>query len=165
MTGMAQVQEMEFGGFDYLDLKTVDPNYTPIEEDVYTLKVLKLTGAMTTGNNGKEKKPYVKGTFAVTNHNKHSARRLFHNFWNITENSSRDAKDLRKLADATGVPQEGSFSRWMESISQIQPVFKAPVQLKAKTTFNKDTNTRESVIENGEVVNENVIDFRNTQPA
>src|SRR2546426_2027030 len=128
MTGMSTALEAGFENFDYVDLRAVDPNYTAIPEDVYQLKVIKLVLSKTSGNNGKAVKPYVKGTFAVTNSDKHSGRRLFHNFWNIQENSSRDAKDLKKLSDAVGIQPNAGFASWLETMTQESPTFKVPVR-------------------------------------
>jgi len=159
---MATAVENEFGNFDFVDLRTVDPNYTAIPEDVYTLKVIKLQLTKTSGQNGKAIKPYVKGRFAVTNNDKHSARTLFHNFWNIQDAGSRDAKDLRKLADVTGVQQDGSFTGWLETMTQVQPNFKAFV----KQIQAKDFTTREARFNvDGTPVLENQIDFRNVEIA
>ena len=161
-TGMATAVDTGLDNFTYPNLRDVDPNYTAIPEDVYTLKVIKLALAKTTGNNGKAIKPYVKGTFAVTNHDKHAARRLFHNFWNILESSSRDVKDLKKLADATGVQQNGSFESWLEAMTQEQPTFKVPV----KQIDAIDFTTREVKLNpDGTTVKDNTIDFRNVEIA
>jgi len=149
---------------NYINLQEVDPNYTAIPEDTYQLKVLTLKLAKTAGNptKGTGPKPYVKGTFSVENHDKFSGRRLFANFWNITEPGSRDAKDLKKLSMVTGVSQEGSFEGWLEHISQVGPSFKAPVKQVDAIDF-----TTKEVKQNtdGSPQKDNVIDFRNVQIA
>src|SRR5258708_2621337 len=125
MQGMSTA--VDLNEFDYPDLRTVDPNYTAIEEDVYELKVIKASLGKTSGANGKDVKPFANFQIAVTNHGKHSGRRIFHTFWNILDAGSRDMKDLRKLADVTGVQQQGSFPQWLEELSQVGPVFKTRV--------------------------------------
>ena len=149
--------------FNFVNLTQVDPNYTAIDEGVYQLKVIKLAVNKTKGDNGKEVKPYLAGTFSVSNHEKFSGRRLFHNFWSITDNNSFDAKALRRLADASGVPQEGDFLVWVDEMTTQQPEFKVQVKKQAPTTWNKETKTREIKVgpDGNALPDENVIDFRN----
>ena len=151
----------------HVDLKAVDPNYTAIPADVYTLKVLKLASAKTNAG-----KPYVAGTFAVEKHDKFSGRRIFYNFWNLADNGTRDAKDLRKLSDVTGIPQQGAFSQWLDAMTQEQPSFKAPVvdKIKQEKTGEVDPQTGKAIYKNqenadGTPVVENSINFRNCEIA
>lgn len=151
----------------HIDLKAVDPNYTAVPEDVYVLKVLKLTGSKTGAG-----KPFVAGTFSITRNDKYSGRRIFYNFWNAADQNSRDAKDLRKLSDVTGVQQSGSFSQWLEAMTQEQPEFKVPVthKVKQEKTGEVDPSTGKAVYKNqenadGTPVVDNSINFRNCEIA
>jgi len=153
--------------FEYLDLKTVDPNYTPVDEEVYTLKVIKFALAKTKGDNGKTVKPYLQATFAITNHDKNNGRRLFHNFWNIQDNGGLDAKALKRVSAATGINQDGGFERWVETMSLEQPTFKTLVKKQVATTWdavNKQRVAKLDPVTQQEVI-ENVIDFRNVEIA
>jgi hypothetical protein len=147
---------------NYINLNEVDPNYTAIPEEVYTLKVLSLKLAKAGAQAKNPGKAYVKGTFSVQDHDKFSGRRLFATFFNITEPSSRDAKDLKRLSQVTGVNQDGGFEQWLETIGQIGPSFKASV----KQVDAIDYATRAvKVNEDGTPQKDNQIDFRNVQIA
>jgi hypothetical protein len=168
MTAMAEA--FDATQFDYPDLRQVDPEYTKLPEDVYTLRVLKLT--LNVGKNSG--KPYLLGQFAVTRHNTHSARRLSHFFNNILDPGKRDMKDLAKLAKVTGVPFTGTLPEWVANMNQIGPEFNAPVKLEDQynniksvgeggaVTWSKEPKIDQTT---GEVEKDNRIDFRNAQPA
>ena len=156
--------------FDYPDLRQVDPEYSKLPEDIYTLRVLKMTLAVS--KNGE--KPYLLGQFAVTRHDKYSARRISHFFNNILDPEKRDMKDLAKLAKVTGVPFSGSFPEWVANMNQIGPEFVAPVKLvpqfnNVKTVGEGGQITWTKEPKNDPVTGEqeldNKIDFRNVQPA
>lgn len=156
--------------FEYPDLRQVDPEYSSIEQDVYTLKVLKLTLVEPDAEKAAAgKKPYVIGQFAVTQHPKHSARRLTKFFNNVIDAEKRDMKDLAKLAKVTGVAFQGGLPQWCAEITSIGPEFKAPV-LQVPDSKNVQLGdgswTKEPVLEaDGSPVMVNRIDFRNAQPA
>lgn len=167
MTAMAEA--FDVNQFEYPDLKQIDPEYSKLEADVYTLRVLKLSLAA-----GKSGKPYALGQFAVTKHDRHSARRLSKFFNNVTDPNSRDLKDLAKLAKVTGVAFTGTLPDWIASVNQIQPEFKAPVMLEPQFSNVKSDdgvgNVSWSKVPKFEddgttPVMDNRIDFRNAQPA
>jgi hypothetical protein len=167
MTGMAEAYGTQF---EYPDLKQVDPEYSKLEADIYTLRVLKLTLSEPTAEAAAAgKKPYVIGQFAVTKHDKHSARRLTKFFNNVLDPGKRDMKDLAKLAKVTGVPFDGGLPQWCAEITTIQPEFKAPVMLEPQFKNVKQGDGSWSKVPelegNGEPVLDNRIDFRNAQPA
>ncbi len=161
---MAEATSMDVAQFDYPDLKTIDPEYSKLEADIYTLRVLKL--ALNVGASGK---PYVLGQFAVTRHDRHSARRVSKFFNNVTDPASRDLKDLAKLAKVTGVPFNTTLPEWVGTITQEQPEFKAPVVLEPQFKNVKQADgswvKEPKLEENGDPVMDNRIDFRNAQPA
>lgn len=148
--------------FAYPDLRDVDPNFTAIPEEVYSLKVVKLE--LKQDKNGKS---YLSGTFGVVNHPTQSARRLWHNFWDISGQSGRDVKALRRLMDVTGIPQteggEAGFRGWVDTMTAEQPSFKALVRKQTPTTWNKETKQREIKLgpDGNPLPDENVIDFKN----
>lgn len=166
---MAETQ-MDVAQFDYPDLRQVDPEYTKLPEDVYTLRVLKMTLALSKRGD----KPYLLGQFAVTRHTSHSARRISHFFNNILDPGKRDMKDLAKLAKVTGVPFTGTLPEWVANMNQISPEFNAPVKLEDQYSNIKSTAadgtvtwSKEPKIDpsTGETEKDNRIDFRNAQPA
>ena len=107
--------------FEYVHLADIDPNFSPIDEAVYTLKLLKLEyRTPKAGGN-----VYISGQFAVTGEGKFTGRRLFDNFFN----NDFHKRVLRRLADYTGVSQQAteSFTSWMQRISEVQPDFRVLV--------------------------------------
>ena len=158
----------QFDNFTYPHLKSVDPNYSPIEQNGYQLRLIKFELASLPESNGKPAKPYLKGTFAVTKDPKYSGRRLNHVFWNILDGGSRDMKDIKKFADATGLQQTDgqTFPQWVESVNQVAPEFKAEVFNREQTKWNGVTQTREVVVNEatGEPERENQINFRSASP-
>jgi hypothetical protein len=121
--------------FQYVDLNQVDPNFSLLDEEVYNFVISKA-----------ERKPYgtegksrIVFTLTVTQHQKFAGRKLFPSLFF----SEFTLKSLRRIADATGVPQTpGDMDGWLKDLSTIQP----PVKLKVikvpdgKTTKDKVTN-------------------------
>lgn len=107
--------------FEYLHLADIDPNFSPVDEAVYELKVIKLEPRVSknTGTN------YISGQFAITGDNKYTGRRLFDSFFS----NDFHKRVLRRIADYTGVAQQPteSFDAWMKRISEVQPTFKVLV--------------------------------------
>lgn len=167
---MAEAYQTMASAFEYPDIKQVDPEYSNIEGDIYTLRVMKLTLVEPDAEKSAAgKKPYVLGQFAVTRHAKHSARRLSKFFNNVVDPASRDLKDLAKLAKVTGVPFNTTLPEWLTQVTQEQPEFKAPVMLEPQYGNVKAADGTWSKVakleDNGEAVMGNRIDFRNAQPA
>lgn len=151
--------------FTYADLRDVDPNFTAVPEDVYTLRVLKFEESKT----GKGK-PFVKASFSIVNSGTVDGRRLWHNFWEIGE-GGRDLKPLRRIMDATGVQQteggEAGFKAWLEELTNVQPEFKVLVTKRPPTQYNKEMKATEPKLgpDGAPLPDENFISFKNVSPA
>lgn len=151
--------------FENLNLNDIDPTFKPVEEGPYVLKLLGLAWKESTGKKETNQGTvYVSlnGKFGITNHPKHSGRKLYHNFF---LSNSYELKALRRIMDATGVAQNPgeTLKGWAERISVESPMFKVPV----KQQQAKDFTTKEGRVDpaSGEPVMENVIDFRNVEIA
>lgn len=168
MEGVINLTETQLGGhvngnvneFEYIHLADIDPNFSPIDEGVYTLKLIKLEYRQPkSGGN-----TYISGQFAVTGDNKYTGRRLFHTFFS----NDFDKRTLRRIADNTGVLQQPteSFGSWMERISTTQPVFRVFVEKGPQTKWNKEKQVREAVTDDyGKEVVTNNIRWKDIGPA
>ena len=146
-------------GFDYVDLNEVDPNFTAMPEDMYTLRILKAekidfqykTGAKI-GQDGER----ISLQLAVVEHPELSGRRLFESLFP----SNFVYRVLRRIADATGVQQEpGSpLTTWLGTLSELQPTFKV------KVGFKTDRAGVVLMTPAGKP-QDNAVDWREVQPA
>jgi hypothetical protein len=114
---------LEALGFDYVNLAEVDPSQQPLPTDVYELKIVK--AGIESGISKTTGKPYecVSFGFAVTNSDKFSGRRLWERFFG----GEFGLKAMRRIMDATGVPQEGSLADWLKELMTVQPTFKVTI--------------------------------------
>lgn len=161
--------------FEYPHLKTVDPNFSTIDTDVYVLRPIKLDlGAWPERNPGEGATPYINGQFVVAKHDKFSGRKVFHTFKDITTKEGRGMKALRKMADATGVQQQDAetLQDYLQRVVQMSLEFKVPVSKVQKRKFNPETKEWQPVFDESVVDEqgnptpqmENVINFRNAGP-
>lgn len=134
--------------FRYVDLKDVDPNFTLLDPEVYNLRIVKAaveeyvsqkdTKSLKMGETGTR----FKMTFSVTDHPKFTGRRIWHTFWP----NDFDLKNLRRISDATGVPQTGSLADWGAELTQVQPTVKLLVSKVPDVNFSgvpNPQNTKE----------------------
>jgi hypothetical protein len=114
---------MESVGFDYVSLAEIDPSQQPLPTDVYELKIVK--AAIERGVSKTTNKPYecVSFGFAVTNSEKYSGRRVWERFFG----GEFGLKAMRRIMDATGVPQVGTLEDWLKELATIQPTFKVTI--------------------------------------
>jgi hypothetical protein len=118
--------------FQFIDLNEIDPTFKPIDEGIYTLKVLKAelktytakqdTKTQKTGDTGQ----FVKLQLAVVNDDNYAGRRIFPK---PLFPGNRTFRALRKIMDATGVMQEVGMpiEDWLNLLSTVQPEFKTKV--------------------------------------
>jgi len=116
-------------GYEYVNLNEVDPTMKPVPKDYYTLKILKAEMKNTTyktGDKAGQPLAFVKFSLAITDHPEFAGRRIFPKPL-FDGNSSY--KKLRRLMDATGIPQEAGqpLDAWLAALSEQQPTFKGPV--------------------------------------
>ena len=157
---MSDVPQVDF---ENLNLNDIDPTFKPVEDGLYTLKLLSLVWKEFPG----KKDPTqtfvsINGKFGVANHPTHSGRKLYHNFF---LSNSYELKALRRIMDATGVAQNPgeTLKDWAARISVEAPSFKVAVKQQQAVDFT----TKEGKVDpvSGEPVMEAKIDFRNVQIA
>lgn len=139
--------------FDYLKLQEVDPNFTPVPRDVYTLKIVGTKTAPYTVKNGEragEEGQRIEFQFGIVGHPTETGRKLYHSFFP----GVFAQKALRRIMDATGVVQgdDMDFKAWLELIAQEQPEARYLVEV----VDSKDKN--------GNVVKANQINFKEVHP-
>lgn len=152
--------------FEYQDLNTIDPTMKPVDEGVYTLKILKAV-RQTYVKNEKEGE-FIKFHLAITNDHKFSGRRLFPTLFM----SDFNLKVLRRIMDNTGVVQVPgtTLDEWLKSLTEMQPEFKTKVLTYEDRKFVKGdkgvpTGEVRSTLPNGEPAPVNAIDWREIHPA
>lgn len=128
--------------FDYINLNDVDTTFQPVETNVYTLELNKLTPTIVTpqkGNFAGQQVLVLKGSYTIVDDEKNSGRKLFNDFW---MNREINKKLLRKQADAIGVHQvEGqTLSDYAAQFETLSPSARFQVQVVKRPDFN-DPNT------------------------
>lgn len=153
--------------FDYVDLNDIDPNFSPIPEEMYTLKILKAEKKdfnYKQGAKAGQAGQMLKFHLAVADHPEHSGRRLFPSLFP----SNFTFRALRRLADATGIQQEPGtgIEQWLADLSEVQPMFKAKVTFLTKRVKNADgTWSTEVVLNDAGNPSDNDVDWSEIQPA
>jgi hypothetical protein len=139
--------------YEHINIMEIDPTMKPFSEGFYTLQITKLTPKLVTpkkGQNAGKEVLVLNGSFTVVNDENFSGRKLWRSFWasNIV-----DLKDVRRIADATGVTQaEGqTLSEYALTFEQLNP----PAEFKAPITVEKAWGSDDDV---------NVIKFNGAQP-
>lgn len=151
-------------GCDYQDLNEIDPNYSTLPQDVYTLKVLnaeikpiKYQRGAKAGTEGE----VIKFQFAVTQHPTLSGRQIYVSFFP----SEFVFKGLRRIMDATGVRQSpGSpLSEWLTALKEAGSTFKGLVIEKPDVDFK--TGEARALDNKGNPVNKNELNLKEISPA
>lgn len=128
MSGQLSAQEST--GFEYVDLKEVDPNFKTVADGFYTLKVIKAflkeftygPAAKKAGQTGQ----VAKFQFAITDDSSpERGRRVFASFFS----DARGLGNMRRIMDATGVVQDDGedIASWLEKLVQQGADFKTRV--------------------------------------
>lgn len=117
--------------FDYVDLNQIDPSVKPVDQGVYTLKILKAEKKTSKAGD----KEFIKFDLAITNDQNFSGRRL----WPTLFPSDFTFKTLRKLMDVTGVAQDPGtdLGDWLKTLSEVQPEFKTLIRTYEDRKFVK----------------------------
>lgn len=157
--------------FRYTDLNDVDPNFSLLEPEVYTLRISKAelltfkakTAQPAKGINVGDEGTYIKFTFIVTNHPKSAGQRHWETFFS----SPFALRNLRRIADASGVPQAGSMENWLSSLSTIQPSIKLKIDKVDDVVRVKNASGEYDEVPNPRTVNsdgtpskKNTVDWR-----
>ena len=159
--------------FDYVDLNQIDPSFSVMPEDMYTLRILKMekltfprkVNGIPTGEDGQR----IAVNLTVADHPSLSGRRIFESLWpnNFT------FRVLRRLADNTGIAQNPGepLEAWLQKMTETQPTIKLKVEFRTKNIkkLNPATGveewTKEVVLNEQGKPAENSIDWREMQPA
>jgi hypothetical protein len=130
--------------YEHINIMEIDPSYKPIPAGMYNLQINKLTPRLVTPNKGKNAGKEVlvlNGSFTVVNEENYSGRKLWQSFW---ASNPVDLKDLRRIADATGVTQvEGqTLSEYALTFENLNPPaeFKVPVDIEKAWQSEEDVN-------------------------
>lgn len=144
--------------FDHVDLKNVDPNFTPVPMGEYTLQVVKAErkefvykkANPVSGTKPGDTGNYISMSFAITDDDNFSGRRIFSTLFS----GEGTFRNLRRLMDATGVIQEDGegLIEWVERLGAANAVFKATVEV----IQEKDAT--------GELVPKNAVSWKTLAP-
>ena len=121
--------------FRYVDLKDVDPNFTLLDPEVYNLRITKVeiktyeikagSAAVTSGRaNPGDEGQFINFNFTVVGHSKFTGRKIFDSLFP----SDFTLKCLKRLEEATGIPQNVAMEEWFAKLSSEQPVVKLQVE-------------------------------------
>jgi hypothetical protein len=118
-------------GFEYVDLKNVDPNFTLLDgPEVYSFRITKaemptyIAKKDTATQKAGDEVKYIKFTFTVVDHPKYTGRKHWEPLFGANDFNIRI---LKRIEEATGVVQGGSLASWLEELSTIQPVVKLQI--------------------------------------
>lgn len=133
--------------FRYLNLNEVDPNFELLDPEVYTLRIAKAefrtylakTANPAKGVNVGDEGAYINFTFRVMDHPKFSGRPHYESLFS----SNFNAKVLRRIADATGIPQSGTMQDWLTELSATGPAIKVKVDKVDDVVTKKNPQTGE----------------------
>lgn len=116
--------------FRHLDLKDIDPNFTLLDgPEVYSLRISKaelatyIAKTTTKNQTAGDEVAYVKLTLNVVDHPKFTGRKL----WEPLFPGDFSFKTLKRIEEATGIPQTGSMEAWLLELSAVQPIVKLQV--------------------------------------
>ncbi len=123
--------------FEHVNLNTVDPSTSAIAEGTYNLEVAKagiVDFVYKKGKNIGQEGQRLEFTFVVTDSPTSSGRRVFQSLF--AGNGTN--KQLRKIMDATGIPQEPDqpLSEWLTELATQRAKFSCPVGM----VDDKDAN-------------------------
>ncbi len=133
--------------FDNLTLADVNPDVQPLPEGDYDFQIIEAS------KNTFEYKPeteragqsgvYIKFGLSVINDPIESGRRVYQTLFA----DNKTPRFLRLVMDATGIPQEGTITEWLDSLVTSRASFHAPSFIKT----NKKSGKPEANIRFGQV--------------
>ena len=131
-------------GFEYVDLKDVDPNFTLLYgPEVYSLRITKaemptyIAKKTTKNQTAGDEVKYIKFTFTVVDHPKFTGRKHWEPLFGA---SDFNLKNLKRIEEATGVEQTGSMVDWLGQLTTIQPVIKLQIDKVPDVNFDGSIN-------------------------
>ena len=138
-------------GFDHVDLKSVDPNFTPVPLGEYVLQVVKGDVKEFTykkdnpksGTKAGDMGTYISLSFAITDDEHFSGRRIFATLFP----GEMALKNLRRLMDATGVTQGNGepITEWIGRLPQANAMLRATVETVDEKTQDGGTAPKNAI--------------------
>ena len=133
--------------FEHVNLNTIDPTTAPFTKSTYTLQV---TDAYMKefeykkGERAGEKDKFIKLVLAITNSDRYTGRKVYASLFN----NKGTLIQLRRIMDATGIPQEVGtpMDEWLTSLKESKATFNAPVG--QEDVRQSDGTTRKSLVAN-----------------
>lgn len=156
--------------FDHVDLNQIDPNFSTLPQDMYTLRILKAEKRTYAKKDGSGDGQFMSFNFAVVDHPTLSGRRFYDSLFP----SNYAFRVLRRIADFTGIQQNAGepLEEWLKTLTETQPLIKMLVGYRSKRVKKVDPATGVESWENEVVLNDatgkpqdNAVDWREMQPA
>lgn len=120
--------------FDHVNLNEVDPSAKPVPVGDYTFEIV---GAgikeykVKSGDNAGQTAQRIALDVVIVNSDTMSGRRMFPSFFPDSSATNQAegfaAKQMRLLANATGIAQDGTFEQWLTDLVENKGRFGAPV--------------------------------------
>lgn len=152
--------------FRYVDLKDVDPNFTLLDTEFYNLRITKAeiktyvvkadsaavrNGKAAPGDEGR----YINFALTVVDHPKFTGRKIFETLFP----SEFAFKCLKRIEEATGIPQVSSMEDWLATLSTTQPTVKLQVEQIPDLMKDGSPNPK-NVKSDGSAGNKNQVNWR-----
>lgn len=135
--------------FDHVNLNDVDPSAKPVPVGDYTFEVV---GAgikeykVKTGDNAGQTAQRIAFDVVIVNSDTMSGRRLFPSMFPDSNSENQQdsfaAKQMRILANATGISQDGTLEQWLTDLVENKARFAAPVVDKLDKTKTPTGDTQ-----------------------
>lgn len=131
----------ELDAFEYTPLADVDPSFSAVPQDVYTMEVVE--GKKRTWTYKQDTKTAKAGDpgasyaidFLIVDHDKFAGRRIFASYFG----NDFTARGFRRLMDASGHAQQPgqSVTEWLESFKGLSPRIKIKTLVELKDDRKK----------------------------
>lgn len=125
--------------FEHVNLNQVDPSSNTITPGDYNLMVADAgikTFTYSKGKNAGSEGSRTEFKFVITDSESFSGKTIYQSLFA----GNGTLKQLRRIADATGISQEGTFEEWLVALKDGRAKFNAPVQIVDGT--DKEGNAR-----------------------
>ncbi len=133
--------------FDNLTLADVNPDIEPLPEGEYDFQVIEASKNIFEYKEGTEKAgqtgTYIKFGLSVINDPVEGGRRVYQTLFA----DNKTPRFLRLVMDATGIPQTGTISEWLDNLVTSRAEFHAPSFVKQ----NKKSGKLEAQVRFGQV--------------
>lgn len=144
--------------FRHIHLDQVDPSFQPIDENYYNLRITSAELKEFTYKNGEkagQTDERINLGLTVVNDPKFSGRRLYESLFP----NGFSFRVMRRIQDATGIPQNGETESWLKELAAIGPVVKLKV-IQVPDVLRDGTPNPKTVLASGDAAPKNVIDWK-----